>query len=406
MTGQSARISHRMTCFDSDQSSASAKRNRFMNTSILPPLVILVTVLLGSNGNSAELFTSGSDGSYGAMTITANTTLDLPPDGIFHCTTINVAAGTTLQFNRNALNTPVWLLATGDVRIGGTIDVSGSANNGGAPGLGGPGGFDGGFGGYGGSGPATSGGNGQGPGAGVRSGAFPFPAYHGQFAGVYGNALLSPLIGGSGGAGRDGNPGYGGGGGGGAILIASSTSATLTSGSIQARGGNGAYGGGSGGAIRVVAPVVTGSGPLIATPGQNDWGHSAGNGRVRIDCQDRYAFRSLNMPGYATRGSQMFVFPPFTNRLDIVQVGEQAIALGTTGGVTIELPPGPSTNLNVTVRVGGFTNDVPIRVVVTPENGSSASYDTNIVTTGSPATVAVNVTIPTGTISRIHAWTR
>lgn len=60
---------------------------------------------------AADPFTSGSTGAYGEMNITANTTLALPPDGIFHCTTINVASGATLRFNRNALNTPVYLLA-------------------------------------------------------------------------------------------------------------------------------------------------------------------------------------------------------------------------------------------------------------------------------------------------------
>lgn len=241
----------------------------------------------------------------------------------------------------------------------------------------------------------------------MKAGGYPFESFHGQFAGAYGNALLSPLIGGSGGAGGDGNPGVGGGGGGGAILIASSTSVTLASGAlIQANGGRGYYGAGSGGAIRLVAPVVNGRGALSAVGGQNGWSFAAGNGRIRIDCLDRYAFRSLSMPGNTTRGAKMFVFPPFTNRLDIVQVGERSIPVGTTDFVTVELPPGPTTSLNVTVRASGFTNDVPIRVVLTPENGGSATYDTNIVTTGGPATVSVPVTVPAGTISRLHAWTR
>jgi hypothetical protein len=95
----------------------------------------------------AQPFNSGSDGSYGPLAVTNDTTLPMPPDGIFHCTTINVAAGATLRFNKNALNTPVYLLATGDVVITGAIDVSGTAatNNTRILGRGGPGGFDGGY---------------------------------------------------------------------------------------------------------------------------------------------------------------------------------------------------------------------------------------------------------------------
>jgi hypothetical protein len=40
----------------------------------------------------AQPFNSGSDGSYGPLNVTSNTTLQLPPDGIFKCTTITVAA--------------------------------------------------------------------------------------------------------------------------------------------------------------------------------------------------------------------------------------------------------------------------------------------------------------------------
>ena len=60
----------------------------------------------------AQTFSSGSDGSYGPMIITNNTTLDMPADGIFHCTTITIASTFNLSFKRNLLNTPVFLLAT------------------------------------------------------------------------------------------------------------------------------------------------------------------------------------------------------------------------------------------------------------------------------------------------------
>src|SRR5262249_26596668 len=101
----------------------------------------------------ASDFSSGSDGSLGALNVTDDTTIDLSktaPDGRLNYTTVNIAAGKTLRFLKNALNTPVFLLASGDVTIAGTIDVSGAQGpnpqTGGAPtgGLAGPGGFDGG----------------------------------------------------------------------------------------------------------------------------------------------------------------------------------------------------------------------------------------------------------------------
>jgi hypothetical protein len=88
-------------------------------------LIAAVLALLTGYGMAAD-FSSGSNGSYGPMVITDPnvTMIDLPPDGILHCTTIHVAAGSTLRFRRNSANTPVYLLATGDVTIDGAIDVS------------------------------------------------------------------------------------------------------------------------------------------------------------------------------------------------------------------------------------------------------------------------------------------
>ncbi len=359
-------------------------------------------------------FNSGSDGSYGAINITSDTTLNLPPDGIFRCTTINVASGVTLRFTKNALNTPVYLLATNDVTISGTMSLSGGDYAGGAPGLGGPGGFDGGFGGFG-IGANSTGGDGFGPGAG-RNADYQHGAVFAQpiqnNTNVYGNALLSPLIGGSGGAGLNGNSGYGGGGGGGAILIASNTRITV-GGAIYSLGGFGYTGGGSGGAIRLVSPVVSGPGILnvngggVATCDGCYYSSHGSPGRLRVDCLDRYAYRSLQYNGVSTRGSQMFVFPQVVPRLNIIQAAGQVIPEGTNSYVQITLPAGSSPNQTVTVQARNFTNNVPIRVVVTPENGPSASFDAVIdVSGGNPASTVVPVVIPVGSITRIYAWTR
>jgi len=66
----------------------------------------------------------GSDGSDGAFRPTVSQTITLPDDGVFNFTTIDVPSGVTVRFRTNALNTPVFLLATGAVSIAGTIDVS------------------------------------------------------------------------------------------------------------------------------------------------------------------------------------------------------------------------------------------------------------------------------------------
>ena len=90
------------------------------------------------NWNAAPSTGLVSDGSDGAFTPTGNTTLALPPDGIFRFTVIDIPAGVTVTFTRNAANTPAILLAEGDVHIAGAINISAHGKSGG------PGGGDGG----------------------------------------------------------------------------------------------------------------------------------------------------------------------------------------------------------------------------------------------------------------------
>ncbi len=358
----------------------------------------------------AAPFSAGSDGSMGNLVINVNTNIDLPPDGVLRVISLTVNSGRVLTFNKNPLNTPVRILSQGDVLINGQIGVSAGHANGGAPGRGGPGGFDGGFGGYG-LGTFTIGGDGTGPGRGRRIEGAAYPYFHsaahvdnaGLNTNKYGSALVVPLIGGSGGAGQDGNPGTGGGGGAGAILIASDTRITLN-GTIDANGGNGA-GGGSGGAVRLVAPIITGTGTFDVRGGGGFWANGS-QGRVRIDCEDRYAFRSLRFQGRVTQGSQMFVDPPPGGVLNIIEAAGQTIPVPATTGVQVNLPAGSSQNRQVKIAGSGFTGNVPITVVVTPETGPSSTYDTVIPITGGNGQVAVDVVIPVGGVSQIHAWTR
>ena len=210
---------------------------------------LLLALLIGGIPHPdalAQGFVSGSTGAFGPLNITTNTTLELPPDGVFHCTTITIQGSRILSFRRNPLNTPVQLLATADVVINGTIDVSGRGGNNFLGGDGGPGGFNGGNPGS----TAVPPGAGYGPGAG-RGGVQNFSvdgAGPASFAtsvnvsstnkgSVYGNALLIPIIGGSGGGGIAGTPGVGGMGGGGAVLIASTTRIEVN-GTVNANSGD------------------------------------------------------------------------------------------------------------------------------------------------------------------------
>ena len=80
----------------------------------------------------------------------------MPEDGIFHATTITIGEGVSLRFNRNARNTPVYLLATGRRDVGlqavwidvdwRKVESRSSPGNPAEGGFGGPGGYDGGAG--------------------------------------------------------------------------------------------------------------------------------------------------------------------------------------------------------------------------------------------------------------------
>lgn len=279
--------------------------------------VALASSLFAASSSGFAAYISPSTGADGAFNPTTSQSIQLPPDGIFNYTSVNIPAGVVITYVKNAANTPVTILASGDATIAGTINVSATQPaNISDSGIGGPGGYNGGRGGQAGgvvsnwvngyTGP-NIGTAGIGPGAGAPgaihkpssySGASPDAAAGGggAYGGVptassgtcpttpgvvYGNVALTPLLGGSGGGGGAGGaaaPGSGGGGGGGAILIAASGTLSVT-GAIYANGGvpvspgsmsnaRGAYGGGgSGGAIRLIATTVSGNGIISAVGG-------------------------------------------------------------------------------------------------------------------------------------------
>src|SRR3989442_11149348 len=209
----------------------------------------MVSFVVTSAG--AQTFSSGSTGADGAFNpactppaTSCTVTVNLPASGIFNYTTVDIPFGVTVKYTGNAANTPVTILATGDVTISGRIfvngEVPGPSNS---PGRGGPGGFDGGMGGS--PGLTLNGTPGLGPGGGQggtptttngRGGTGGFGTPGADSGGpnlggpAYGTPTLLPLIGGSGGGGTAsiaGSIGAGGGGGGGAILIASSGTITV-----------------------------------------------------------------------------------------------------------------------------------------------------------------------------------
>ncbi|MBI3247750.1 MAG: hypothetical protein HYZ50_14700 [Deltaproteobacteria bacterium] len=253
-----------------------------------PQVHFLVSITLLAAVWTAPSYSQVSNGSDGAFSPSGNVTLDLSsrPDGTFHFTTITVPAGVTVRFTRNLVTNPsAILLATGNVAINGTIDVSAPAT------ASGPGGGDGGAAGL----AFTSGGPGFGlsPGAGGSVGT-PNPGHAGGGGGMAtagleairhsaappaagGAAVVfpDPLKGGSGGGGGGGwylfsnnlDGGFGGGGGGGLRIV---TPGTITiAGSLVANGAGGGTsfanafgfggpgGGGSGGAIDLQGADIT-----------------------------------------------------------------------------------------------------------------------------------------------------
>lgn len=297
------------------------------------PIVFVMGLLASA---MAHAFSSGSTGTDGALNVSVNTEIALPPSGVLNYTTVNIPTGVTVKFKKNTANTPVYILATGDVTVAGKIDITGgdatstgtygdgALGDDGIPGAGGPGGYGGGRGGRDDTAQRPEiirGGAGLGPGGGpggieggdgctatgyVRyvgtGGAYATDAYQPisvyycgggrtPMAKAYGSTLLQPLIGGSGGGGGRGGsnyPGSGGGGGGGALLIASSGTLRVT-GTIDASGGDsggldgtgvgGRGSGGSGGGVRLVAAAIAGNGGLYANGGCNNY-----NGNRRQLC--------------------------------------------------------------------------------------------------------------------------
>lgn len=388
---------------------------------------------------TAFAFDSGSTGADGAFSPTASTEVQLPENGILNYTTVNIPSGVTVTFKKNTSNTPVYMLATGDVTIAGIISVSGTSGNVLTPGKGGQGGFDGGLGGavnycggtglgFGGGKSAQkvsatliygAGGGGGGFGAGGNVGGTISGSYStgGAGGGTYGNVNLLPMIGGSGGGGGCASNGYigaSGGGGGGAIVIATSGTINVT-GSITTNGGagasyggccwtyNGAGGGGSGGAIRLLANIIKGEGTISAnggiggTGGYNNVANGGTGGAGRIRFETNMMLRIANTtPSYTFNGSPVAVFPSVMPTLRITKVGGINVPSTPTGAYAspdIILPSTASNPVEVVVEAANIPTGTTVTITGVSEVGASTTATTTLSGTNSLSTGTAQITI-------------
>jgi hypothetical protein len=262
------------------------KHSDYLLSAVQPTAFILMRVrsemiavmILGSvTAGGLPLWAGGvvSDGSDGPLVAVGYPTIDLEavaPDGVLNFTTVHIQPGVVVNFKANKLNTPVFLAATGDVLIEGTIIVSGrdyfitAGPGGGAAGY--PVGVDA----FAGSGPA--GGQPGGPtlyvqdappignaggGGGMATPGLVAVTRTGGDPGLGGGIVPRPVLvpGATGGGGSGGGAGSGiltfgvlipgghGGGGGGAIQISTPGQVKIT-GSILANGGHAEAGYGNG----------------------------------------------------------------------------------------------------------------------------------------------------------------
>lgn len=395
---------------------------------------------------SAAAFNSGSTGADGTFAPTQDTAVVVPASGVFNFTTVNIPSGVTVTFKKNAANSPVVILATGNVIIAGSIDVSGAAAQSFKAGLaasmdgafGGPGGYDGGRGGDPGGGHGAAG---QGPGQGFGGnataancggqpqggggagyatfgewgycyrGGFRGNDIHGNPGVIYGSNTMLPILGGSGGGGgagaMAGNGSFGGagGGGGGALLIAASGSVQI-SGSIKAKGGAGAAfadscgywpgaamgggggGGGSGGAVRILTSAYIPGGTIDVSGGaagcRNNGYWGGGDGAVGRMSIEVMRGGTLNFTGLPS--------------LMITQIAGLNVPANPSGLGDVSIPLNQQNPVNVNIAAINVPLATTVTVTVTPTYAGVPTSATSSPLAGSfeNSTASASVNIPNG----------
>ncbi len=327
-------------------------------------------------------FNSGSTGADGALDLATMSCpgnicrIQLPESGILNYTTVNVPSGKTLRFITNSRNTPVYMLAQGNVQINGLVNVSsiGSFCGSGFPPEMAPGGFRGG----------VPGRPGFGPGGGqinYQPGAWVGPL------------SLVPIVGGSGGAGSSSQfYAFDGGSGGGAIVIASSTSISGSSGGFAAKGSNhgncsSSGAAGSGGAIRIVANTVN----LLG--GAFDACTGSICGVVRIEAT------SLTFTGGSNPAAVLSPINP-----NVISVQQPLLSIASVGGFNVPSYAGARfdtvdillpNSIADPVNVGISANNIPTgtQVQVGFASGSPSGTSTSCNLSGSFANSSCTATI-------------
>lgn len=345
--------------------------------------LLLFTIALSVSASAQ--FNSGSTGADGALDTATMTCpfnvceVQLPPSGVLNYTTVNVEFNKILRFNQNSRNTPVFILAQGNVTIAGTI----SANSGNyvpcnsASGrcydyrLGGPGGFAG-----------AENGNGFGPGGGVVGGIL-----YGRWVGPL---SLVPLVGGSGAA----KTCCGTSGGAGAMLIASSTSIT-GAGAIQAQQSLincSAWEFGGGGAIRLVSNTINYSGSLNAS-GNPCVSTADANGVIRLEATN-LTFLGTSVPAAILSPINPNIGTSALAQLTIASVGGYVVPsyAGTRfDTVDILLPNSIPDPVNVVVQGVNIPSGTQVQVGFV--SGSPSGTSTACTLTGGPGPVSCTATV-------------
>ena len=360
--------------------------------------VLAVVASAAASSLHAQLVVPYADGSDGALVISNGTVIDLsqavtgnwtntsgsPGKGVYDPTqwavvfkysSVEIAAGATVNFANHPTHAPVVWLVSGDVTINGNVGLNGQgadqeSNRLPEPG---PGGY------RGGGGPTWGTGSGFGPGGGVGNGAY------GSYTGSYGNPQIIPLIGGSGGSGFGGWS-VNGGAGGGAILIAATGTITVN-GHCEAVGG----GNGSGGAIRLVANQITGTGYLIASA----------SGRIRLEANSPSgALYLVPATQMVTPSNPATIFPdantPTVTVLNIAGLPAPADPKSSmsVGTGTADLTVASTAEVTIQLQTRNFPTTGTVTVYIKPRNRDQTTLTATYVSGDSSAALwQVNTTL-------------
>lgn len=376
---------------------------------------------------------------------------DADADNVYHFASFRIDPGVRVRVRADRMRRPgpmVWLVQ-GAVEIRGILDVSGNDGSGcvenanRAPSIPGPGGFPGGAGAAGsglgqrGFGPGSSAAMNVGA-AGGAAGFLQCPANHTGVGyqplsnivlactgAAYGNAFLTPLVGGSGGAGTTNLAG--GAAGGGAVRLSSDLSIVIggtgasNDSSIAAKGGGPGFcqpvagqsywqgGLGSGGAVHLQAPIVqvgaSGAQGIFTDGGATNIGNffvgSASSGRVRIDATALSGTGSIVPP--AATGPLVNVPLPINPVLQVASIDGVAVPASPAGSYLVpDVTINKTTPVPVVISSQNVPPGTPISLYVsTDAAGTDILVPATLGGTLESGTVSVNVTIPTG-VQRIY----